>query len=956
MKDHTVTTLPETPPTNRSAKTSQHRTDLVTRLGRIIIFFVLAVSVVVFIVAHISAWRWATEPFLGMLLDPTLVLSTMQGQGWARLAFDPPLEQPDRLIAIDQQPVERYADVQAVLRERAIGDTVWVLVTRPDGELREEQVTLAPFPLKDLFLIFIIPYLVGMAYLSIGLWVYWVQGWGRAGQVFTGMCVALALTLCGIFDISTTHRLPILWGAAVPFAAATTMHLAMVFPQEPRFVQRFPVLRLLPYLPATFLALRSAFSVYDVSQPWAYIPHWRGSYLFAAVGIFFLLGLLTYRMIRPPSALVRQQSRVILLGSVMAFLPVVPWLLLNATGRPVPFLAPLYAPLFAVFPLSIAYAILRYRLMDMDQLLSRGLAYWALTFLIVTAYFVLTNGLSHFFAVKSSDPILLSLFVLTLVLLFNPLRNWAQRLVDHAFFRDTGEYSTSLRGLSRQLAQTLDLETIQVEIGRRIEERLSPVRQWIWLYDEKQRGYIGQPIGDGRQTKSPFILVPDGALSQWLREHPQPLHVPIDEELPPKLSDEWAQMRALGAVVYAPLYAKEQLSGWLALGPRRSGQPYHYNDLVFLAALADQAALAVENARLFANVRQNLAAVTEAQHQRDNVFSNITSGVITADIKNRITFCNRAAETILGIQADGIIDRPCHHVLRSLGNDLQRMTELIKRSETPMISYEVQPELTTRGPIWLRVSISPLKDSRDVTTGVAIVVDDLTKLRESENRARRIRGTFERYVSPSVVERLLANPASVRLGGERREVTSFYADIRGFTAFSENTSPEFQIEVLNKHLTLAVGAILAHEGTLDKFVGDGAMAIFNAPAEREDHTLLAIRAALATQQAVREHHAQVDERERLDFGIGITVGQAVVGNIGSAISHNFTAIGDCVNISSRLSNKAKSGQILISAEAYERVKGQVEARFIGHVKVKGHSQPERVYEVLGLSPESEEAA
>jgi PAS domain S-box-containing protein len=956
MKDQTVATQLETPPTNGSPETSQHHADSTTRLGRVIIFFVLAVAVLVFLIAHISAWRWATEPFLGMLLDPTLVLSTMQGQGWARLQFDPPLEQPDRLIAIDQQPVERYADVQAVLREHAVGDTVWVLVTRPDGDLREEQVTLTPFPLKDLFMIFIIPYLVGMAYLSIGLWVYWVQGWGRAGQVFTGMCVALALTLCGIFDISTTHRLPILWGAAVPFAAATTMHLAMVFPQEPRFVQRIPVLRLLPYLPATFLALRSAFSVYDVSQPWAYIPHWRSSYLFAAVGIFFLLGLLVYRMVRPPSALMRQQSRVILLGSVIAFLPVVPWLLLNALGRPVTFLAPLYTPLFAVFPLSIAYAILRYRLMDIDQLLSRGLAYGALTFLIVTAYFVLTNGLSHFFAVKSSDPILLSLFVLTLVLLFNPLRNWAQRLVDRAFFRDTEKHSISLRGLSRKLAQTLDMETVQVEIGKRIEERLEPVRQWIWLYDEQRRGYVGHPICGSKQTKSPFLLVPDGALARWLREHPQPLHVPIDEELPPKLAGEWAQMRALGAVVYAPLYAKEQLSGWLALGPKRSGHPYHYNDLVFLAALADQAALAVENARLFANVRQNLAAVTETQHQRDNVFSNITSGVIMADVQNKITFCNRAAETILGIQADGVVDRPCQHVLRFLGNDLQRMIELIKRSETPMISYEVQPALPARGPIWLRVNISPLVNSRDAITGVAIVVDDLTELRQSEHRARRIRGTFERYVSPAVVERLLANPASVRLGGERREVSSFYADIRGFTAFSENTSPEFQIEVLNKHLTLAVGAILAHEGTLDKFVGDGAMAIFNAPEEREDHTLLAVRAALATQQAVREYHAQVDERERLYFGIGITVGQAVVGNIGSAISHNFTAIGDCVNFSSRLSDKAKSGQILISVEAYERVRDQVEAKLVGRVQVKGHSQPEQVYEVLGLKSGSEETA
>lgn len=606
----------------------QKRTDLATRLGRVIIFCVLVVVAAAFLVAHVLAWRWASEqPFLGMLLEPTLVLSPLRGSGWARLQFDPPLEQPDRLIGIDGQPVERYADVATILSKHPVGDTVWVLLARPDGELREEQIILTPFPLKDLFLILVVPYLVGLAYLGIGVWVYWVQGWGRAGLVFTGLCAAFALTLGGLFDISTTHRLAILWSAAVPFAAAAAMHLALVFPQEPRFVRRVPLLRLLPYLPATFLAFRSAFSVYDVSQPWEYINHWRNSYLFAAVGIFFLLGLLVYRLVRPPSPLIRQQSRIILLGAALAFLPVVPWLLLNVLGHPVPFLTPFYAPLFTLFPLSIAYAILRYRLLDVDRLLSRGLVYGALTLLIVAAYFALINGLSHFLAVKASDPILLSLFVLALILLFNPLRNRAQRLVDGVFFREPVDY------------------------------------------------------------------------------------------------------RAV-----------------------------------------------------------------------------------------------------------------------------------------------------------------------------------------------------------------------------RQEITSFHADIRGFTAFSERISPELQIEVLNRHLTLAAGAILAQEGTLDKFVGDSAMAIFNAPEPQKDHTLRAVRAALAMQQSIRKHHAQVEEQERLHFGIGIAVGEAVVGNIGSAVVQNFTAIGDCVNLSCRLSDLARPGQILISAEAYERVKDHVEANFIGRVQIRDHTQPDQVYEVVGLMP------
>ena len=934
-------------------RAAQAKADLEMRLGRVIIFFVLAVVVVSFLVAHVLAWRWQRQPFLGMLLEPTLVLSPMQGTGWARLQFDPPLAQPDRLTAIDGQPVERYADVMAILSEHAPGDVVRVSLSRPDGSVREEQIALARFSLTDMALVFLVPYLAGLAYLAIGIWVYWVQGWGRAGQVFAGLCAAIAMVVGGIFDLNTTHRLAILWCAAVPFAAAAAMHLAMVFPKEPRFVRRVPVLRLFPYLPALVLALRSAFSVYDVSQPWEYIHRWRFSYLFAAVGIFFMLGMFIYRLVRPPSPLMRQQSRIILLGTSVAFLPVVPWLLLNVLGRPVPFLTPIYAPLFILFPLSIAYAILRYRLLDVDRLLSQGATYAALTFLIVATYSILINGLSHFFALEASDPILLSLFVLTLTLLFNPLRNWVQRLVDRLSLRETVDYRTGLQELSRELVQTLDLDAVLAEVGRQVRRTLHPACQWVCLYDEDLACYLGRPIGRDQQAVSPVIRIPDSALARWLRDHQECLYLPTEGELPAELAHDWEYMVALSAVVYVPLRTRERLSGWLALGSKRSGQPYTSDDLAFLSALAAQSALVVENARLFANVRHNLAAITEMKHLMEDVFSSIASAVITTDVQDKVTLFNRAAEHILGIPADQVIGTPYRQALSLLGEDLQSLLRVVKRDETPVLAYEVRPDLPKRGPVWLRMNLSPLKDSRNLTTGVTIVMDDLTEWQRLETKARRIRGTFERYVASAVVERLLSNPESVRLGGVRQEITSFYADIRGFTNFSEKTEPEFQIEVLNKHLTLTAGAILAQEGMLDKFVGDGAMAIFNAPVPQADHTLRAVRAALLMQRAIREHHTQVDERERLHFGIGIAVGEAVVGNIGSAIVQNFTAIGDCVNFSSRLSGVAEPGQVLLSTRAYERVKDRVEARFVGHVQVKGHSQPDPIYELLGLRLEEE---
>jgi adenylate cyclase len=488
---------------------------------------------------------------------------------------------------------------------------------------------------------------------------------------------------------------------------------------------------------------------------------------------------------------------------------------------------------------------------------------------------------------------------------------------------------------------------VLTEIGKRIEEALHPSRQWICLFDEDTRDYVGQPIGIGQPAAFPVTFSPAGSLARWLRDHQECLYLPASQGLPSHLADEWVQMGALGAVTYVPLRIQGRLIGWLAVGPKRAGQPYHSADIAFLSALADQSALAVENARLYTSVRRNLAAITEMKNLMDDVFSSIASGVITTDVRDRVTLFNRAAEAIIGIKASEVIGQPYTRSLGCLGSELDTLLKQVKFSEIPVMAYEVQQALPERGKVCLRMNLSPLKDSRDVTNGVTIVVDDLTAQRELEARVRHVKETFQRYVAPSVVDRLITTPELVQLGGLRQEVTSFYADIRGFTAFSEKTRPEFQIDVLNKHLTLAAEAILAQEGTLDKFVGDSAMAIFNAPEPQEDHTLRAVRAAVAMQRAILEGHECMAENERLFFGIGITVGEAVVGNIGSDRLHNYTAIGDCVNYSSRLSDIAGPGEVFISAEAYERVKDHVEVEFVGDVQVKGRQAGE-VYRVLRL--------
>jgi PAS domain S-box-containing protein len=403
----------------------------------------------------------------------------------------------------------------------------------------------------------------------------------------------------------------------------------------------------------------------------------------------------------------------------------------------------------------------------------------------------------------------------------------------------------------------------------------------------------------------------------------------------------------LGSLLCVPLKTQERVNGAILLARLKGSPIFTAGEEKLLMALASQAATAVENARLFANVKLQRDAIAEMKSYMDSIFASIASGVITTDVRDQITTLNRAAEQILAVHAPEAMGKHYADALPKLGEQIVPLINRVRRDEQQVTGYEMEPELPSRGHVVLRLHISPLKDSQQVTNGVAIVLDDLTEHRQLEAQVRQVRRTFERYVAPQVVEQLLSDPVSVQLGGVRQEVTTFFADIRGFTSFSEQVEPEVQIEVLNRHLTLAAEAVLKEEGTLDKFVGDAVMAIFNVPLAQPDHVLRAVRAGLVMQRAVAEMHSDISPGERLSFGIGIATGPAVVGNIGSTTIQNYTAIGNSVNMAQRLQALAEPGQILLNRQAYERVKNQVTGRELGYIQLKGHSEPDLVFDIIG---------
>lgn len=211
--------------------------------------------------------------------------------------------------------------------------------------------------------------------------------------------------------------------------------------------------------------------------------------------------------------------------------------------------------------------------------------------------------------------------------------------------------------------------------------------------------------------------------------------------------------------------------------------------------------------------------------------------------------------------------------------------------------------------------------------------------------------TFKRYLEPQVVEHLLRDGAAQeRMDGTKRDIAVLFADIRGFTPMSENLETSQVVAILNEYLTLASSCIFQNKGTVDKFIGDAAMAIFNAPLDLDDYTFRAVKAALDIAAGATSLQERLLEQfgRTINIGIGVNCGEAIVGNIGADFRLDYTAIGDTVNTAARLESKAKAGEILASSAVYERVKDRVKAVSLGEFSLKGKANQVEVYLVEGL--------
>ena len=222
---------------------------------------------------------------------------------------------------------------------------------------------------------------------------------------------------------------------------------------------------------------------------------------------------------------------------------------------------------------------------------------------------------------------------------------------------------------------------------------------------------------------------------------------------------------------------------------------------------------------------------------------------------------------------------------------------------------------------------------------------------KEEREKKKIRGAFQYYLTASVINEMLKDPDKLKLGGDKKDLTVLFSDIRGFTTISEKLTPEELVKLLNEYLTTMTNQVFQYEGLLDKYMGDAIMAVFGAPLDQPDHARRACLTALAMMKELHklQEKWRAEGRPAFDIGVGVNSGDMVVGNMGSEMRFDYTVMGDMVNLGSRLEgiNKEYGTNIIISEFTYEKVKDAMCCRELDGVRVKGKLKPVNIYELLG---------
>ena len=596
----------------------QRTNSLLNQASQTIVFAYQALAAAAFITALFLAAWWLQTPFLGAFYEQTLIFNgavpSQPSEAWD--LYNQGVKLGDQLIAVNSVSVHSAAEARGILIKFFPGETIPVTIKTADGQEKTLNVTLHTFPAEDRMAYLIVPSILSLLFLVISFWIFGMRRSEASGRSFALFASSLGIATGTLFDLFTTHDLSFVWTLGCAVAGGALVDLAFSFPQEARFLIGRAYLRFIGYAIALLLAVYAFTTLFDFNHPTAYIAAWQHIYLFLAAAVVFYLGLNLFYGFTAQSPVVKTQARMILGGAVVALGPITVWL----ATTPIHLLefSPLLFLPVVIFPATIGYTILRFRLMRTEEWLRRGMVYAILTVMVVGGYALVVSGISLIFttAIPFSN-LWVGLFVFILALALEPVRTRLQEFVDSTFFRGQRAFTERIQNFSREMTTALDLTTIASILREQIASTLAPNQIHVYTYDSINDQFVALPGGDGRPTSEIRFGV-NSPLARYFARERLPLYLD-GVSLPSALESEQSRLALLGARLFIALPGEELPTGWLALGARRSGQPYTPQDLTFLENLCDQATVGIERVQTVADLERRV--------QEMNALARVSQGV-----------------------------------------------------------------------------------------------------------------------------------------------------------------------------------------------------------------------------------------------------------------------------------------------------------------------------------------
>jgi adenylate cyclase len=732
----------------------------------------------------------------------------------------------DKIIGVNNEKISTYSQLQQYLNRDPKGENIYE-VDR-NGQFLTVTAPNEVLGFKNAFFKFGFTWVLGIIFFFIGAVVFFMKpgtnaSWALLITLFNaGLYIMFSFT-----SKLSPHLLGNMFMYASVFLSASILHITQVFPVEQRWAQKRKLFLWLPYLIAIFLfiIMRSSASLFTDLPGELKIT----ADLSRASSFVLFLAFTLFAYIKPIDVISRIRSKVILIGTALAvgipILDLITNYFFNKMLLPNPIF---FLPFYVFLPVSIGYAIVKHNLFDIDIYIKRAVGYSIMIALVVMSEVsldllskkVLSQILGEY--AEKAFPIL---FALLIVLFFNPVYHKVRECVDKCFFRKKFDYKNTVLSVSDALTSVLNLDEIIKKIINTVRKEMFIDTAGVVLVDPQQKCcrtvFVGDKPGNIEdRIKDVCIPCDDPLLTLVAKEKKMITKYDIDEDphyidLKQSCGQRFEEM---GASMVIPLVYQDEVKGAIALGYKKSGHFYTREDIDLLETLTNHGAIAIENARL---------------------------------------------------------------------------------------AEQMKEEIT-------------------------------------------VRTDLARYISPQVVEQIIKKDRQVNFGVDKKVVTVLISDIRNFTKITANYPPDQLVKILNEYFTEMAKIIFENQGSLDKYIGDAIVAVFGSLIPLENSAEFAVRAAAQMMKRMTALNERWAGQYGLvmNIGIGINTGEVFLGNVGSPERMEFTVIGDTVNVTSRLSDLARAGQILTTRETLACLGTDIKYRELPPTEVKGKTGKLEVFEIL----------